>query len=201
MMKGKTRSNAFTLIELLIVVAIIGILAAIAVPNFLNAQTRAKLAQVESNFKALSTAFETYRVDWNSYPLHDPTHQQNVLNNSITTPVAYIAQEPIDIFQSFETSATRSMATYSDGRLHPEPFYAPAYGNPNMDDSIPARGSGNDLTLRFQQDAEQYQKAQAMWPNGRYVVSVGPDTEHNYPGVYNISNGLYSSGDIIRVIP
>lgn len=196
----RMKERAFTLIELLIVVAIIGILAAIAVPNFLNAQMRAKLAQVESNFKALGTAFELYRVDFNSYPLHDPSHRQNVMNNGLTTPIAYIAQMPKDIFQQSKMAVTTALASTAVAELHPEPFYAPAYGHPGMD-SIPARGSGSDLTVRFRADPQQYNKAQAMWPNGRYVVSVGPDTEHDYPGVYNVSNGLVSRGDIIRVIP
>jgi len=55
----------FTLIELLIVVAIIAILAAIAVPNFLEAQTRAKVARVKNDFRTLATAIEAYSVDWN----------------------------------------------------------------------------------------------------------------------------------------
>lgn len=190
----------FTLIELLIVVAIIGILAAIAVPNFLNAQTRAQLAQVEGNFKALSTAYELYRVDYGVYALHDPAHQYNVLNNGLTTPVAYIARIPIDIFQTAKMAGTQSLAANARMELHPEPFYAPAYGVSTLD-TIPARGSGSDLTLRFRDDPEQYQKAQGMWPNGRYVVSVGPDNLHTYPGVYAVSNGLRSYGDIIRVIP
>jgi prepilin-type N-terminal cleavage/methylation domain-containing protein len=60
--------RAFTLIELLIVVAIIAILAAIAVPNFLEAQTRAKVARVQSDLRAIATGVETYRVDHNAYP-------------------------------------------------------------------------------------------------------------------------------------
>lgn len=197
---AKRNRKGFTLIELLIVVAIIGILAAIAVPNFLNAQTRDRIAQVESNMRALATAYEMYHVDYSSYPLHDPAHRFNIWGNALTTPVAYIASEPFDYFQQQTTSQTRGMASDSYARLHPEPFYAPAWGHPSMD-TIPARGSGGDLTVRFRQDPALYQKAQGMWPNGRYVVSVGPSTQHEYPGVYHPSNGLISRGDIIRVIP
>src|SRR5215211_3402823 len=60
--------KAFTLIELLIVVAIIAILAAIAVPNFLEAQTRAKVSRVKNDQRSLATGLEAYYVDNNSYP-------------------------------------------------------------------------------------------------------------------------------------
>jgi len=63
------RSKGFTLIELLIVVAIIGILAAIAIPNFLQAQTRAKVARAISDIRNASIALETYRIDNNGYPI------------------------------------------------------------------------------------------------------------------------------------
>ncbi len=58
----------FTLIELLIVVAIIGVLAAIAVPNFLEAQTRARTARAVTDLRTLATALEAYRVDEGDYP-------------------------------------------------------------------------------------------------------------------------------------
>lgn len=59
--------RGFTLIELLIVVAIIAILAAIAVPNFLQAQTRSKVARTYTDMRTLATALEEYAVDYNRY--------------------------------------------------------------------------------------------------------------------------------------
>lgn len=61
--------RAFTLIELLIVVAIIAILAAIAVPNFLEAQTRAKVSRTLADMRAISTGIEAFRIDQNLYPV------------------------------------------------------------------------------------------------------------------------------------
>ena len=64
----KKRESGFTLIELLIVIAIIGILAAIAIPNLLNAVQRGKQKRSMSDMRALATAIEAYAVDNNSYP-------------------------------------------------------------------------------------------------------------------------------------
>ena len=62
------KSKGFTLIELLIVVAIIGIIAAIAIPNLLNAIDRGKQTRTMADLRSLGTAVETYAVDNNDYP-------------------------------------------------------------------------------------------------------------------------------------
>jgi len=64
----KRNSKGFTLIELLIVVAIIGIIVAIAIPNLLNAIQRAKQRRTMGDQRSIATAIESYGVDFNRYP-------------------------------------------------------------------------------------------------------------------------------------
>ena len=99
------RSLAFTLIELLIVVAIIAILAAIAVPNFMEAQVRAKVVTVRNDFRTIVQAMEAYRVDNQDYP---PDYYARDGYGSwlldylrfipLTTPIAYMTQIPVNPF-------------------------------------------------------------------------------------------------------
>jgi len=69
------KRRGFTLIELMVVIAIIIILAAIAIPNYLSMTARAKRSRVASDFAAIATALETYRTDWNQYPPADSAEQ------------------------------------------------------------------------------------------------------------------------------
>jgi type II secretion system protein G len=62
------REKGFTLIELRIVVAIIGIIAAIAIPNLLNAIDRGKQKRTMADMRSIGTAIESYAVDNNFYP-------------------------------------------------------------------------------------------------------------------------------------
>ena len=63
----KKNQKGFTLIELLIVVAIIGIIAAIAIPNLLNAIQRGKQKRTMGDMRTAATACETYSIDNNAY--------------------------------------------------------------------------------------------------------------------------------------
>ena len=65
-MKSKLQ-RGFTLIELMIVVAIIGILAAIAIPNFTRFQAKSKQSEVKTNLKAVFTAAKSYFAERDTF--------------------------------------------------------------------------------------------------------------------------------------
>ena len=81
MKKFHNRKGGFTLIELMIVVAIIGILAAIAIPNFLRFQLKAKSSEGKTNLAAIRTAEESYYSEFGLYVSADasPTTIDNNL--------------------------------------------------------------------------------------------------------------------------
>jgi len=165
----KTR-DSFTLIELLIVVAIIGILAAIAVPNFLNAQTRSKLARVYADLKAESTALEMYYLDWNAYPL-GPNEGLPPRLTELTTPLAYISTCPIDPFRNV---------------IIGDPYYHYA--------------GDTDEAHWLPHNWGYFTNNQIAFPGWiKYVHrSLGPDYIMNHSFPFEISNGLYSTGDIVH---
>lgn len=132
------RGSAFTLIELLIVVAIISILSSIAVPNFLEAQTRAKVSRVKADMASMTTALEVYAIDRNKYPYRrHPDWQSGALApllstkmedlKVLTTPMNYMTRVPVDIFDSrvpsplnlidyFDTEQTNVLAQRIQGK-------------------------------------------------------------------------------------
>ena len=67
MLRLLKNKKGFTLIELMIVVAIIGILAAIAIPNFLTFRLKAKTSEAKSNLGAIRTVEEAYKAEEDTY--------------------------------------------------------------------------------------------------------------------------------------
>ena len=90
--------RAFTLIELLIVVAIVAILSGIALVNFQEAGIRSKTARVKNDLRVVSAAIHQYALDNHGLPFTTMSVGYESRLNPLTTPVAYLATVPPDPF-------------------------------------------------------------------------------------------------------
>lgn len=68
-----SKAKGFTLIELLVVIVIVGILSAVAIPQFLNQVRRSRTAEAQAALTAVGRASEVYRLDFSQYPDHYTT--------------------------------------------------------------------------------------------------------------------------------
>ena len=91
---AREAERGFTLIELMIVVAIIAILAGILIPNFVNARSQAQTAACESNMRAIATALELYYADNQVYPTASAAGVQPALFTA--NGVSYLSNTPKD---------------------------------------------------------------------------------------------------------
>jgi prepilin-type N-terminal cleavage/methylation domain-containing protein len=191
---------AFTLIELLIVVAIIAILAAIAIPNMLEAQTRAKVARVKADLRTIAGAIEMYQVDVNRCPSYH-----------------YVVNSHSSVGFSFHIGGTVISLQNSPPFHGPNPVTSPiAYLT-----SFPKDPYGTRVPGEVDEAADYYfvnwDYAIEMIPGNPFFVALrqlqgtwrlhspgpdrgGPDT-YDMGGlqrVYDPTNGTVSVGDVIR---
>jgi prepilin-type N-terminal cleavage/methylation domain-containing protein len=91
------KNKAFTYVELMLVATIIAILAAIAIPNFLEARTRSVVARSKAELAALAMAAEAYRLDARAWPINrQPGTPAPWDLTALTTPVPYLVSLPLD---------------------------------------------------------------------------------------------------------
>jgi prepilin-type N-terminal cleavage/methylation domain-containing protein len=171
---------AFTLIELLIVVAILAVLSAIAVPSYLDAQARSRTARAMADMRNLSTALEAYRIDHVAYPIGttDP--------NQMNPEVAEYMESWAPGFHTFKVRAPGEFTGVHFATLTTPISYISTVGV----DPFAAHGFESITPFSY-------------WPArgnviGYILTSVGPDRDLFAPdgrGNFNVGNPVSTAAD------
>lgn len=202
---GRFHARGFTLIELLVVVGIISILASIATPNFLEAQTRAKTARVKNDARVVAVALESYGVDNTAYPYRTEVAVAGLYGDHmgrcdtkvqemsvLTTPIAYISTLPIDIFNKREQEPSNILDYWSreitQGMLE-DSYTLSLLHATNLNPGFAIVSYGPDGLLGYV----------GMSYVGCPPIPFGAAGEHTRFKSYDPTNGTVSYGNIFRL--
>lgn len=169
------------------VVGIIAILALIALPNFLDAQMRAKVSRAKSDMRTIATALETYCVDNNRYvpnydagPYFPQPNTEYQTYAALTSPVPYISSAPKDPFAPNIEAPERGdfFEYYADDSVQADPTY-----------TEPTRSYWANTGTRW--------LVSSIAPD-RKLQNLGRQLQNIAPLLYDASNGTVSPGEIGR---
>jgi type II secretory pathway pseudopilin PulG len=195
---------------LLIVVAIIAILAAIAVPNFLEAQVRSKVSRARADMRSLATALESYATDYTRYPNHiinstnSGTQTAWYIDQSLqmlTTPVAYMSSlkladpfEAVGFVDPMITQHTGTTLKY----VHYRDIYewATPYSTSIMS---PVTGFTQFESFCLWSIGPDRVWSGGYWAPIELVSNQANDRAAGSQRTYDPTNGTVSNGDIFRV--
>lgn len=186
----KKHLKGFTLIELLIVIAIILILIAIALPNFLEAQIRARVTAVRGDLRTIDIAMNSYYLDFGMYPPdHDPDSLGIGSNGlfHLTTPIQYLTALPEDLFRKGGSGVgTSSEVRWFEMASTGVVFFAAVNQRPQIN-AFAAYSAGPDGEEEFNDNDN--------WP---YRSETFPcPTTLGYLN-YSPTNGTKSRGDLVQ---
>jgi len=164
--------RGFTLIELLIVVAIIGIIVAIAIPNMMSAVQRGRQKRTMADMHTIATTWETYYVDY-SYYFHTGGCTSGPGGTALTAQISaatlYSLLTPTFIVKlPTKDGWSNPIYFYSDGNSAAAQYRIESWGNDLVSDSYCGQTSrfANDIVLSNGQFIEWPEGAQQIRWNG-----------------------------------
>lgn len=176
----------------IVVAAPVGIMAAIAVPNFLEAQSRSKISRVKADMRTMTTALESYQIDNNAYPAWSADPSQNAFgpaaraNSALLHQPTFMTRSPSSSLMTLTTPISYVTSYFADPFTEPQGSSFSYYAA-NSGWILWSAGPDGKFDLTMENIGKVYNPA------------LGVPSPELSNLTYDPSNGSVSAGDIWRI--